>query len=595
VARRLQLHPIARTELAHAAPPADSLEPQMGLFTLSREESSPARSDGTFSNAFGTPVRRSAAGYTLDLFGKLNGVPPNVLDREDGDFVAQTGTFFFRNRTGRAALESLYECFDGRRFPWSECRGHLAIVFRWRRRLFLATDALGAYKVYHDREQRIFSSSFVAVQERLPRVTIHKQGCYEYAWNGATFGEKTFFNEIRQLRRGMLLELMARPVVVDEWNPQPPVRSTAPFEETAQRCAARLRDLTRVYAAHTGGPFRLSLSGGYDSRLLLALLLDAGIRPELFVYGPRDGEVGLARQVALSEGLSIEHIDKGARTCTLTAAHRMRRAHDCMDGWNAFGVFDTGVDAEDRLARAAEDRLLFNGSVGEIYRNFFNLPDGRYELRDLVTVFYSYFTPRACTAEFDVREYESEMIADLQRAVPLCGPRLTREEVEALYPLHRGRYWAARDAAVNNRFGRTVFPFLEAAVVEGTESIPIAFKEYDRLQARIIEIIRPSLARCPTTRGFCPAGPIPWHYKLRTQLNVQRPTWLRPYSYWWRNRRQRARPEHLSAASLQHVIDPSLPVMRAYFAPEHIYDPDVFNRVCTMEWLSQSPARAAAR
>jgi asparagine synthase (glutamine-hydrolysing) len=568
----------------------------MGLFTLAQEVLSPLGMDGTFSHAFGAPEERSAAGYTLRLFGKLNGLPPNLLDRGDGDFIAQTGTFYFRGKTGTRALESLFEHFDGKRFPWSECRGHFAIVLRWQRRLFLANDALGAYKIYHDRERRFFSSSFVAVQEVLPRVTIDKQGCYEYAWNGATFGEKTFLHEIRMLRQGMLLELTTRPCVLDEWNLAPSAPSTAGFEETAQRCAARLRELFRIYAAGGGGPFRLPLSGGYDSRLLLALLLDAGVQPELFVYGPPGHrDVQLAHEVARGEGLRIEHIDKRARVSALDAGRRLERAHDCLDGWHAYGLFDTGADAEDRLARAAEDRLLFNGSVGEIYRNFFNLPDVRYQPRDLVSVFYSYFSPRACTPAFDVREYESGMIADLRRAIPIGGTWMTREEVEALYPLHRGRYWTARDAAINNRFGRTVFPFLESTIIEGTESIPIAYKQYGRLEARMIQIIRPSLARYPTTRGFSPAEPVPLGYKLMSQLNIRRPPWLRPYSYRLRHLRPCALPEHLREAALLHVIDPALPVMRAYFHPEHIHDAAVFNRVCTMEWLSQSPARAATR
>jgi hypothetical protein len=565
----------------------------MGLFTLIPEGLSSPGADGTFSHAFGVPTRRSAAGYTLNLFGKLNGLPPNLLDREDGDFVAQTGTFYFQGKTGLQALESLFEHFDGKRFPWSSCRGHFALVLRWQRRLFLATDALGTYKIYHDRARQLFSSSFVAVQQMLPRVTIDKQGCYEYAWNGTTFGEKTFFNEIRMLRRGTLLELTPWLNVLDEWNLTPSAPSNAGFEETAQRCAAQLRDLIRIYAASPGGPFRLPLSGGYDSRLLLALLLDAGIRPELFVYGPHDsGEVAVAQKVARGEGLAIEHIDKSKQVPTLDVAHRMERGHDFLDGWLECGVFDPGTEAGDRLARAAEDRLLFNGSVGEIYRNFFNLPDGRYQFRHLVSAFYSYIMPDACTSAFDIDEYEAATIADMRSAIPTTERWLTREDVEALYPLHRGRYWTARDVAVNNRFGRTVFPFLEPAVIEGTASIPIAFKQYGRLEARMIQILRPSLAQYATTRGFSPAEPIPLRYKLRSQLNILRPTWTRPYNYRLRHWRRRVRPTHLSDPFMQHVIDPALPAMRAYFHPERIHDPEVFNRVCTMEWLSQSPSRA---
>jgi hypothetical protein len=546
-------------------------------------------------DGFGESARRHAAGYTLHLFGKLNGFPPNLVDRGDGDFIAQTGTFYFQGKTGRAALDALYDSFDGKRFPWSECRGHFAVILSWRRRVFLATDALGAYKVYHDRERRFFSSSFVAVQQTQPRVTIDKQGCYEYAWDGATFGEKTFFNEIRMLPKGMLLELTPEPRVLSEWNlePSPPV--TASFEDTAQRCASGLRALFRTYVG-AGGPFRLPLSGGYDSRLLLALLLDAGVKPELFIYGRADSaEVRLARQVADGEHLRLEQIDKTRKVSALGIEERMQRASHCLDGWSEDGLFDNGADADDRCARAAGDRLLFNGSVGEIYRNFFNLPDGRYQLRHLVWAFYSYFAPHACTSAFDVEEYEARMIADMRRAICTGADWVTRDQIEALYPLHRGRYWTAREAAVNNRFGRALFPFLEACVIQGTESIPIAYKAYGRLEARIIQIIRPSLANYPTTRGFCPAEPAPLRYKLGIQLNVLRPTWMRQYSYRLRHWRWHDRPAHLTDAAVEAVIDPMLPTMRTYFHPERIYDPYVFNRVCTMEWLSQSPTQVPTR
>jgi len=563
----------------------------VGLFTLSRDGFLPDSPAGTFGNRFGVPVQRSAAGYTLHLFGKLNRQPPNLVDREHGDFIAHTGTFYFRGRSGKRALNDLYEAFDGKRFPWSECRGHFAVILRWNRRLFLATDALGTYKVYHDRDGRLLSSSFVAIQQSLPRVSIDKQGCYEYAWNGATYGDKTFFNEIRMLRQGMLVELTPELRVLSEWNLTPSTRPTR-FEDAAQHCAARLRELFKIYASGAGGPFRLPLSGGYDSRLLFALLLDAGVTPELFIYGPHDGaEVALARSVAASEGFPLEHIDKSGVVDRLGAPRRMEQAHDCLDGWTEDGLFDTGADAVDRLTRAVDDRLLFNGSVGEIYRNFFNLPDGRYQLRHLVWAFYSYFEPRACTSAFDVDEYEDAMIADMRRAIRADRDWCTRAQIEALYPLHRGRYWTSRDAAINNRFQRTLFPFLEASIIEGTESIPLAFKNYGRLEARMIEIIRPSLAAQPTTRGFRPADPIPLRYKLNVQLNTRRPTWIRQYSYRLRNLRPRPRPVYLRDDAMRAVIDPALPTMRTYFHPERIDDAHVFNRVCTMEWLSQLPAR----
>jgi asparagine synthase (glutamine-hydrolysing) len=562
----------------------------MGVFILSRDGAGPGDGDGTIARQFGAPWQRAAAGLRLRVHGTLEGLPPDVVERDDGDFAAVSGTLYYRGRSGRAALAALGDDFDGRRFPWAECRGHYAVLLGRRQRWFLANDALGAYKIYHDRDGRIFSSSFLAVQQAQPCLSLDRQGCYEYAWNGATFGDKTFFDEIRMLRKGTLLAFDPEPTVVAESDLEP-VPAPLDFEATARQQADRLRGLIRVYAAGAGR-VRMALSGGYDSRLILALLLDAGVRPELFVYGPESSaDVQLARAVAAGQGLAIEAIDLGQRVPRLDASERMVRAHDAFDGWKENGLFDSGAEREERLARAAGDRLLLNGSAGEIYRNFFNLPDGRLRLRHLVWAFYSYLDPSACTSAFDATEYEDRLIDDMRAAIGASSDTVSRAEIEALYPQFRGRYWTARGLSINCRFGRTLCPFLEAAVVAGTESIPIAFKNFGRLEARLIELIWPSLAAYPSTRGFRPIDAVPFRYRLEAVLNMRRPAWIRTYSYLLRQLRPPSRPELLRAAALRRFIDPAFPRMSALFRPERIHDPAVLNRLCTMELLCSNPAR----
>src|SRR3546814_8230025 len=54
-----------------------------------------------------------------------------------------------------------------------------------------------------------------------------------------------------------------------------------------------------------------ALSGGYDSRLLLALARDAKLAPRLHVYGrPGDSDVVCAQAIARAEGLALHHVDK---------------------------------------------------------------------------------------------------------------------------------------------------------------------------------------------------------------------------------------------------------------------------------------------
>ncbi len=566
----------------------------MGLFALFRRDHPAAPSAHLLgeleAQGFGRPVRLAGARHEALVFGKLNGVPPCVVQRTDGSFAACTGTLFFRGQGGVEALSALLDGFDGGSFPWAECRGHYAVLLGRGGRLWLANDALGAYKVYHSPDHGLVSSSFIVPHRSVPALSLDPQGAYEYAWNGAVFGDKTLFREIRMWRFGQMVELGEGPARVLARAPLAPAAAEGPadFEATVERYACRLRALFGVYARN-GGRFRSALSGGFDSRLMLALLLEAGLDPQLFVYGDAgDDDVRIAQAIATAEGLALEHVDK-ARLGDGDPAENAVRAYFVFDGWKTDGLFDDGADALDRLQRAAGDTAVLNGSLGEVFRNFFYLPqrDG-YRLRDLVWSFYSRYAPEACTGAFSVARYEDAMVDDLRQAIGADDRPLARVQVEALYPLHRGRYWTGRDVGLNQRFGRTLFPFMEAEVFAGTAAVPIRYKDHGRLEARLIGSAHPGLARHPTSYGFAPAEPAPLRYRLKMATTLLRPAWLRRYSYRVQQRLSRLAPPHgLDAEALRSVVDLRLPTMRALFVPERVRDPDVFNRICTLELLCQ--------
>ena len=159
----------------------------MGLFILSRRERpdplQPAWLAAHRRHGFREPLRLTAGDWRLDLFGALNGLGPQLVQRDNGDFAACTGVFFYRGARGTAGLESLLDDFDGERFPWSGSRGHFAVIVCKAGRMFLATDALGGYKVYHDGGRTLLSSSFTALRANLAQALAaflrHDQECAE--------------------------------------------------------------------------------------------------------------------------------------------------------------------------------------------------------------------------------------------------------------------------------------------------------------------------------------------------------------------------------------------------------------------------------
>lgn len=175
------------------------------------------------------------------------------------------------------------------------------------------------------------------------------------------------------------------------------------------------------------------LSGGYDSRLMLSLAFNAGITPDVYVYGTDNSpDVLVAKSIANSESFKINHINK-ARHPKPTPDQYGKIVRDnfyAFDGYPAESIFDFGANMATRRERAKNDTLILNGGGGEIYRNFFYMPDGEYTVDQLLDVFYRRYTPDLCTGRFEELIYRDNLKRKIMRALRLKGEKMTRTQFE---------------------------------------------------------------------------------------------------------------------------------------------------------------------
>lgn len=566
----------------------------MAIFFLSKQDPSGPPHAWLEAHAhagFGRRMSLKANDWVLWLWGKLDGSGPHYVSTGP-DFAACTGIFFYRGERQEDGLKRLLEDFDGRTFPWFECRGHYAVILFKHGRLYLASDELGAYKIYRNLDGTRFSSSFSALRALLPSAEPDTQGLYEYVLNGATFGEKTLARHVKQQREGVLYafrEAGPPETTVAPLRPAGPPPRT--LDEAAEEYAGRLRALFKIY---TGGcrRFKTALSGGYDSRLILALLLDAGIDPALFVYGSDgDPDVRVAQEIARGEGLRLEQIDKKSLERTRKAPDELAWAR--FDSWNYCGLFDNGVDAVDREERTTLGVDLLNGGGGECLRNFFYLREGRYRPEEIVWTFYSQYHPHWLTGRFQREEYVAELAEDMRRALPGCprDTKLERSEVEGLYPRFRVRYWTGRDAGLNQRFGPLLLPFLEPEAFTGTEGIPLAFKDHGRLEARIIRRIAPRLATYRSAYGFPLSAEPPLRYRMKMSATYWRPSFLRQFSYRFRTSASFSKqlPSWWGPALAFAGGQATMSTVQEFFRVERISRPEVLNRIMSAAVALNAP------
>ena len=198
----------------------------MGAFVLypagSRRERKEKITSGLTEAGFAVSHEVTGAFGAVTLFDPLQGGRENYYEAENGDFIFCVGSFLYRGKGGHEALRLMLADFNPETFNWSGTRGIYTVgVFR-QGKLTLFTDGLGASKIYTDRDHGVFSSAFFAVVCHAAPVSIDAQGCYQYAWNGSVFGERTFLNEIRSVPSNTLLVLDAAVATIQKPSPYLP-------------------------------------------------------------------------------------------------------------------------------------------------------------------------------------------------------------------------------------------------------------------------------------------------------------------------------------------------------------------------------------
>jgi asparagine synthase (glutamine-hydrolysing) len=510
----------------------------------------------------------------------------------NGDFIIALGSLIHAGRPPPDCLPTLLDSFSPDTFDWSDLLGTHVLLVRKAGTLYVATDGLGACKLYHNADRTLWSNSFLAMCELERPRRLDPQACYEYVFNGSVFGRRTLAQGISALPANSILAVGESIQVIQR--PSPIIEEdTAPGSSLDAIADRHIGQLDRVFgpiAACHGDRLRLSFSGGFDSRLMLAMLLRHDVRPTLFVYGDGDDEdVRIARLICAAEGLELECIDKFTPPPEPDAFPELvEQDLIAFDGWKVEqGLFDFGVDRLDRERRHVGGQVPLNGSLGEIYRNFFYMPDRPAGTGAVISTFYSRYDPHSLTDRFDEQGYRAAMAESMREAVGSNGDALRRDQVEALYPRFRGRFWTGRDAQVNQRFGTMFFPYLEPAAISNTARIPIRHKDLGRLQGRMIGRVNRRLGDYPSDYGFQLDGPRPLSYRVKSLISTQRPAALRKLSFRLQHRQPEPRPPGLTRPYLERVIDPEFPVMRGLFHHERVHSAQQYAMMAAIEYLAR--------
>jgi hypothetical protein len=514
-----------------------------------------------------------------------------ALDRSpNGDFSFVCGSCFDDTRIGCAAASLLTARRNQAVDPCDLISGHYAAVWHVGGRTEITLDKFGGYHLFYNRPAGIVSSSFFALCSVLPRLTLSQQSACEYVFNGVVSGNETLFDEVAVAPIGAVITIGARGLDIDRPTPTPPASFTsATRAQSFDRTMALLDHYFAAVGRFFGDRVNCALSGGYDSRLILAFLRRHRICANLYVYGSAaDRDVAIAKEIAQCEGLALAAIDKSKAPVIppdvfAQTAHRNFLAQD---GYSWGGIFSNGAEIAESARRVRGGAIALNGGGGEIFRNFFYLPDREYQVRDLLWSFYSQFAPSVCTRVFDPASYYQRLARKVGDVLGSDERRLPRPTVEWLYHRFRCRSWDGRVESIAARYGFTGMPFLEPRITDHASVLPLDWKNHGDYEAELIRRADPRLAPYRSAYGHNFAAPAPLRKRLGDCATYLRPTWLRRYSY---RVKHRSRPDgdwsgYLAKDYRDAVLPEGAPQTSRLFRAERVGDPDQFARILSLEY-----------
>ncbi len=533
-------------------------------------------------------------GWRLLHAPHIIGGPESLFEQGD-DLVAVAGTLTYDGLIGRPALEALLGSASLEAPDWSRLGGQFAAVVRKAGRCFVLTDFFGAFQLFHDAEMRLFSTSLLAAARAQPRLSFDSQGLYEFAFNVFPIGNDTVFTELKTLGPDKIVELGADGAAAHRVaKPLPDLAAEMGIEERIGRHRDRLAHVVGIHVRHFGDRIFCPLSGGLDSRLVLAALRAQGCRPRLFVYGPPgSADVEIARAIGAAEGFEVEAFDKEAHPVTPDEfpeiVERNFHEYDALPNYGE--LFENGMNAAARDARHEGGALSASGGCGEIYRNFFFLPDRPVSARTVARSFFARFAPGDATHLFEPRAFLGAIEDKILAALGRPGQRgpLPRGLIEHAYPRVRCRAAFGREISLEARYGPYLMPFLDQQVVAEAMTLPIGLKNEGRFEAMLLEAIDPVLARYPSAYGHDFATPPSLKHRLAEWSTRIRPAWVRQQSYALRRRLRPVADEHgglLGDDYLGRVIDMDFPAMHRFFNVASINDSGLMRRIACLEYLA---------
>jgi hypothetical protein len=529
--------------------------------------------------------------FDLHVYEKMRVDTDNVLELDNGDFVVATGTMIYKKRMGAPALQNLYSDYCDDRLSFENFLGHFAVWILKGDDLIVFNDYRGMYQVFHDVGKTILCSAFLPVCESLTTRTPNTQEIFEYLTFTSTFDEQTILQEVQTLDRRYLHSLFGGSSAQIKRISIPDFDGERPFGEQAQHVHEMLGDYFSILASNFGDLQSIGLTGGYDSRLALAHLRQAGVRPVVYVQGAPDSiDVRIAKSIASGEGFDILYDENEARRDFPLSEFQARTqtAYHYLDGIPHTGIFaDMAMVSDERRNTKRAEKLRLYGAGGEIFRRFRNIPDRPLGVAAFMTCEYDSFDDSMYTALFDRDKFLKNIAQKLIDTMNWQRGPISCRQNELAYAHCTLPQVAGPQMTLQNERAFSLVPYSEPMFTFASEFIPLEFKYLGIFEAELIRLADPGLAGYQSAYGYAFSdGP---NLRVRAMELAKQyfPISLRPFTVRQleRFRPKRKIPFYLQNEYVREIFPNGCPHIEAFLDIDRLANPNRLSRAYTVELI----------
>lgn len=332
---------------------------------------------------FDSPVEYELGSFVLWLYEKQVASLKNACGSSSGARIFSVGTPIYQGFPYKDGLKKLLYDYEKGAIDFSNLFGNYCLIFSLKGKIQLLLDPLHVQHIFTDEDFTRFSSSFLAVLASFNEsVSLNKNAFYEKLTTGYIVGSETLVSEIQRVTANLEPEVKT-PALSFLRSPIYPLKPVSHYCEDFEQCVQRQVAALRSFVANIK-PFvmahgcDLGISGGYDSRLLMLLAVEAGLPLSLHTHhtkGVHDKELEIVKRLAYQKQLKLRvkntlPIERHAEEDLSRILEDGLYYYDARNGDNTGAISET-YTRRYKKETLGENGVRLNGEGGEIFRNYY--------------------------------------------------------------------------------------------------------------------------------------------------------------------------------------------------------------------------------